>query len=119
MSMHAACVSINCGTGGDCVRDSGLSYQCQCQPGFKNLSTTPPCPASAATARLRPSAPSWDSQTLQVHQLRPRSKVIFCTRVKCRYNFCFILMVNSCMPYAFTCSPASQVPQSCERDICY
>jgi hypothetical protein len=43
--MHAACVVINCGQGGHCKKGAGFSYQCRCQPGFKNLlnDTSMPC----------------------------------------------------------------------------
>uniref|UniRef100_A0A0E0M7S2 EGF-like domain-containing protein n=1 Tax=Oryza punctata TaxID=4537 RepID=A0A0E0M7S2_ORYPU len=31
------CVAINCGPGGECVKDEGLSYHCACSPGYVNM----------------------------------------------------------------------------------
>uniref|UniRef100_A0A0E0BAM3 EGF-like domain-containing protein n=1 Tax=Oryza glumipatula TaxID=40148 RepID=A0A0E0BAM3_9ORYZ len=31
------CVAINCGSGGECVKEEGLSYHCACSPGFVNM----------------------------------------------------------------------------------
>ncbi|EAY78511.1 hypothetical protein OsI_33607 [Oryza sativa Indica Group] len=32
-----SCVAINCGSGGECVKEEGLSYHCACSPGFVNM----------------------------------------------------------------------------------
>uniref|UniRef100_A0A0D9XJS9 EGF-like domain-containing protein n=1 Tax=Leersia perrieri TaxID=77586 RepID=A0A0D9XJS9_9ORYZ len=39
------CLAINCGPGGQCVKEEGFSYHCACKPGFNNILnlTTLPC----------------------------------------------------------------------------
>ncbi len=32
-----ACVAINCGSEGECVKEEGFSYHCACSPGFVNM----------------------------------------------------------------------------------
>ncbi|XP_066315692.1 uncharacterized protein [Miscanthus floridulus] len=45
------CFAVNCGLGGDCEKGAGVSYQCRCKPGFKNLlnDTSMPCIGSSCT----------------------------------------------------------------------
>uniref|UniRef100_I1QUK4 EGF-like domain-containing protein n=1 Tax=Oryza glaberrima TaxID=4538 RepID=I1QUK4_ORYGL len=31
------CVAVNCGPGGQCVKEEGFSYHCACSPGFVNM----------------------------------------------------------------------------------
>ncbi|KXG38499.1 hypothetical protein SORBI_3001G244100, partial [Sorghum bicolor] len=57
------CFPVNCGIGGDCEKGAGVSYQCRCKPGFKNMlnDTSMPCiDSSFKIARLgqTPAAPA-------------------------------------------------------------
>uniref|UniRef100_A0A0E0M7S4 EGF-like domain-containing protein n=1 Tax=Oryza punctata TaxID=4537 RepID=A0A0E0M7S4_ORYPU len=31
------CIAVNCGPGGECVKEEGLSYHCACKPGYANM----------------------------------------------------------------------------------
>uniref|UniRef100_A0A0E0IS70 EGF-like domain-containing protein n=1 Tax=Oryza nivara TaxID=4536 RepID=A0A0E0IS70_ORYNI len=36
-SLTVSCVAVNCGPGGQCVKEEGFSYHCACSPGFVNM----------------------------------------------------------------------------------
>ncbi|WVZ59040.1 hypothetical protein U9M48_009246 [Paspalum notatum var. saurae] len=42
---HKACVAVNCGHGGECKKEEGFHYHCECEPGYANMlnNTKFPC----------------------------------------------------------------------------
>ncbi|KAF2913622.1 hypothetical protein DAI22_10g099100 [Oryza sativa Japonica Group] len=36
-SLTVSCVAVNCGPGGQRVKEEGFSYHCACSPGFVNM----------------------------------------------------------------------------------